>query len=58
MDAGLVQETFHPPISEAQYLAVCDEAEALMLENMELKARIAHLELQIATHAFGGWQLH
>jgi hypothetical protein len=58
MEPTLLQESFSPPISKAQYLALCAEAEALMIENKELKERVAHLELQIATHAYGGWQLH
>lgn len=58
MEPNPVQETPASRISKAEFQVVCDEAEALMRENSKLKKRIAYLELQIATHAFGGWQLH
>jgi polyhydroxyalkanoate synthesis regulator phasin len=31
---------------------------ALRTENDALKARVEYLEQQIATNAFGGWQIH
>lgn len=34
------------------------EAVEQMAQNAELKKRVDFLERQIATNAFGGWQLH
>ena len=45
-------------VSKEEYQAICDETDALMIENEELRERIDYLERQIATHAFGGWQVH
>lgn len=53
-----IQEAIIPHISKAEFQAVCDEMEELAGQNLELKERINFLEQQIATHAFGGWQLH
>ena len=53
-----IQEAVIPHISKAEYQAMCDETEELIIENLGLKDRIDYLERRTATHAFGGWQLH
>jgi hypothetical protein len=53
-----IQEAILPHIRKAKYEAVCDEAEDLMVENELLKERVQYLEIQIATHVFGGWKTH
>ena len=53
-----IQEAILPHIRKAKYEAVCEEAEGLMVENEALKGRVEYLELQIATHAYGGWKIH
>ncbi len=34
------------------------DTQKLVVENELLKRRIAHLECQIVTHGWAGWQLH
>jgi hypothetical protein len=53
-----IQDAIIPHISKAEFQAICDETEELVCKNVELKERIDFLEGQIATHAFGGWQVH
>ena len=53
-----IQEALLPHISKVEFQAICDETEELMIENLDLKVRIDHLERHIATHAFCGWQTH
>ena len=53
-----IQVALIPHVSKAQFQAICDETEELMSENLGLKERIDYLERQIATHAYGDWQLH
>ena len=52
------QENPHSAPSKEQYRKLWIEAMEQMAENTELKKRIDFLERQIATNAFGGWQLH
>lgn len=53
-----IQEALIPHISKAEYVVLCEEAEELMIENVELRERVEHLEREITTHAYGGWRLH
>ena len=46
----------HP--SETDYRKLWVETVATMAENTALKRRVELLEREIATHAFGGWQIH
>ena len=46
----------HP--SKTDYRKLWVEAVETMAENTALKRRVEFLEREIATHAFGGWQLH
>lgn len=52
------QETGLSHVSEEEYLQIIEGARQLAAENQKLKERIDHLENQIVTHAFGGWQTH
>jgi len=52
------QETGLSHVSEEEYLQVIAGARQLAVENEKLKERIDHLEHQIVTNAFGGWQTH
>lgn len=58
MELNRIQEALVPHISKAEYQAICDETEELMVENQGLKARIDYLERHITTHAYCGWQTH
>ena len=53
-----IQDAIIQHISKAEFQAICDEREELVCQNAELKERINFLEGRIATHAFGGWQVH
>ena len=52
------QEAGLSHVSEEEYLQIIEGARQLAAENQKLKERIDHLENQIVTHAFGGWQTH
>lgn len=58
-----LQEALLAHVSKEEHLAAQSEDHPgkpsdLEVENAQLRARVAYLEMQIATHAFGGWQLH
>ena len=58
MELNPIQMALIPHLKKDQYKALCDEAEELMSENVQLRKRVEYLELEIATHAPGGWQVH
>jgi hypothetical protein len=53
-----LQEAIIPHLGKVEYQQLVAEIEELENENIGLKQRVDHLERQIATHAFGGWQTH
>jgi cell division protein FtsB len=58
MNLNALQEALIPHLGAGTYQKMVEDARELEAENLKLRARIEHLERQIATHAFAGYQLH
>ena len=47
-----------PQLEMEDFVQMRIDTRKLVAENKQLKERIAHLEQQIVTHAWAGWELH
>ena len=58
MNLNALQEALIPHLGSETYQKMVVDARELAVENTRLKKRLQHLEQQIATNAFAGYQLH
>ena len=58
MNLNALQEALIPHLGAGTYQKMVEDARELAAENTRLKNRIEHLEQQMATNAFAGYQLH
>jgi hypothetical protein len=58
MKPELATETILPLLNEEDLKQMRRDTQRLVVENELLKRRIAHLECQIVTHGWAGWNLH
>jgi hypothetical protein len=53
-----LNEAVLPYLDEEDFAQMCIDTQKLVLENENLRTRIAYLENQIIIHAWAGWKLH
>lgn len=58
MKPKLATATILPFLNKEDFEQMRLDTQKLVVENELLKRRIAHLECQIVTHGWAGWQLH
>jgi PHD/YefM family antitoxin component YafN of YafNO toxin-antitoxin module len=58
MQAKSSLEAVRPYLDEEDFEQMRIETRQLVVENEELRRRIAHLERQIVTHGWAGFKLH
>ena len=58
MELKLVSDPILPFLEEEDFEQMRIDTQKLVVENEMLKKRISHLECEIVTHAWAGWNLH
>jgi hypothetical protein len=58
MELKLVSDVILPYLEEEDFEQMRIDTQKLVVENEMLKKRISHLEYEIVTHAWAGWNLH